>query len=386
MTITLRSVKGSALTHGELDGNFTDLQTQLDNAAIAYDPVTITGNTTLTAVDHANRLLICNSASPITLTLQSDALGGFDKDDSINAIQIGAGNVTIARGTATTLGSPTGALATTTETYGLIGTVRIGANAHALTESAGGGGGASGTGETSAMTMRKAIVASGQTSTDLQYAGVRGNNQQFHDSCTYSAFIDAAGPLAPYNLVNFRTAAAAAGRLSGTFNNTIYMRRDFTAPINGGFPCTILAGIGDASPTLGTAFLGLIAMSGIGSNIVLTPSSMTNILGVGFDASDANWSIFHNDGTGAATKIDLGVGFVRAQNFPLCVTITKNNDGSVCKIKVVNTRTNASVTSADITTDLPVASNHLTPTVLRGTGASVFTGDLLFGSIHTGAF
>lgn len=39
------------------------------------------------------------------------------------------------------------------------------------------------------------------------------------------------------------------------------------------------------------------------------PSTMTNIIGVGKDQADANLKLMHNDGAGAATKIDLGVAF-----------------------------------------------------------------------------
>lgn len=40
-----------------------------------------------------------------------------------------------------------------------------------------------------------------------------------------------------------------------------------------------------------------------------TLESQTNIIGIGSDASDVNLQLFHNDGTGTATKIDLGASF-----------------------------------------------------------------------------
>lgn len=386
MTITLRSVKGSALTHGELDGNFTDLQNQLDNAAIAYDPVTITASTTLTAVDHANRLLICNSASPIVLTLQSDTLGGFAKDDSINAIQVGAGSVTIAQGTASALSNPTGTVATTSETFKLVGSVRIGANAHVLTESSGSGGGSSssGTSETFALTQKRSLVAAGYTAIEVLASGIRLSNTLLLDSSTYASFTGA-GALSYFRGVLFRTAAAAASRVSGLYNNSLYLRRDVLAPTNGGWPCTIVAGIGDASPTLGSAFIGLVDTSGATSNLALAPSSMVNMLGIGCDEGDTNWQLMHNDASGVATKVDLGANFVRSQNTPLCVTITKSADGSTCFVKVRNIVTDVTFSSAGLSTNLPVSTINNTPAAVRGTRTSSFTGDLLFGGFYLGA-
>ena len=41
------------------------------------------------------------------------------------------------------------------------------------------------------------------------------------------------------------------------------------------------------------------------------PSGLTNIVGMGWDSADANIQFMHNDGSGTATKIDLGAGFPR---------------------------------------------------------------------------
>jgi hypothetical protein len=57
-------------------------------------------------------------------------------------------------------------------------------------------------------------------------------------------------------------------------------------------------------------FMGLTTsptLLGIASGV--TVESLTNIIGIGSDATDVNLQIFHNDGTGTATKIDLGVNF-----------------------------------------------------------------------------
>ena len=39
----------------------------------------------------------------------------------------------------------------------------------------------------------------------------------------------------------------------------------------------------------------------------VNPSSQTNCIGIGWDASDTNIKLIYNDGSGTATKVDLGV-------------------------------------------------------------------------------
>jgi len=56
-----------------------------------------------------------------------------------------------------------------------------------------------------------------------------------------------------------------------------------------------------------TTFAGLTSSTGVLTNA--NPSTFLNIIGFGHDAGDANFSFMCNDGTGAATKIDLGADF-----------------------------------------------------------------------------
>jgi len=64
MTITYRLVKGSALTHAELDGNFIDLDTK-----VGLNWVEKTGNYTATAGDK----LIVDTGTAVTITLPASA-------------------------------------------------------------------------------------------------------------------------------------------------------------------------------------------------------------------------------------------------------------------------------------------------------------------------
>jgi len=87
-------------------------------------------------------------------------------------------------------------------------------------------------------------------------------------------------------------------------------------------------------------------------------STLLNMVGVGNDTNDANLQIFHNDGTGTATKIDLGASFpanrtsgaisttfyeVQLINVPATTTVL---------YRVVNKETGA-IASGTLTTNLP---------------------------------
>ena len=137
MPLVLRTVKGSQLTTAEMDGNLTYLESL--NAALPPVNITATGTVTLDRATHANRLLICTGATSVNLTLTTDAAGGWTNDDSINAMQMGNGSVSILIGTASNLYAPTGVLATTAAQYRLVGAIKVNnvANSWALTEISG---------------------------------------------------------------------------------------------------------------------------------------------------------------------------------------------------------------------------------------------------------
>jgi hypothetical protein len=74
MTITLRSVKGSALTHPELDGNFTDLDGRITSIASTFAE-TVDDRVAALLVPGANVTLTYNDAAN-TLTVATTAGGG----------------------------------------------------------------------------------------------------------------------------------------------------------------------------------------------------------------------------------------------------------------------------------------------------------------------
>ena len=86
--------------------------------------------------------------------------------------------------------------------------------------------------------------------------------------------------------------------------------------IDMGWRFCVAFGISDTALNTGARqFYGMTATTAsLGISSTVTVESLTNIVGIGSDASDTNLQIFHNDGTGTATKIDLGVNFPANRN------------------------------------------------------------------------
>lgn len=96
-----------------------------------------------------------------------------------------------------------------------------------------------------------------------------------------------------------QTSAPAVGSPFGSYTNARY------AHINEEFYYRTEIGV---NLTGGAAlFFGLDStMADLGN---VDPSTLLNCVGIGKDASDTNLHVIHNDGTGVATKIDLGDNF-----------------------------------------------------------------------------
>jgi hypothetical protein len=76
----------------------------------------------------------------------------------------------------------------------------------------------------------------------------------------------------------------------------------------GGFHLVLRVGNATGGATATTrGFFGVAA--GTGAPTDVEPSTLLNMLGVGWDAADTNVQLMTNDGAGAAVKVDLGTSF-----------------------------------------------------------------------------
>jgi hypothetical protein len=107
---------------------------------------------------------------------------------------------------------------------------------------------------------------------------------------------------------------------------------------------------------------GFFGLRGSGSAPTdVNPSTLTNVVGLGWDSGDSNLSVIHNDGTGTATKVPLGDNFPRpiedrSQAWDL--TILSDGEGNV--YWAVISLANGATASGVITTDLPGGNTLLT--------------------------
>lgn len=108
--------------------------------------------------------------------------------------------------------------------------------------------------------------------------------------------------------IEARVATASATAVAGFRGGNAIVRvgKDANAP--GGFNFRCAWGPSAYNlPTTHRACCGLLNTTAVPTDV--EPSTQLNGVWMGWDAADTNIQIMHNDGTGAATKIDLGASF-----------------------------------------------------------------------------
>jgi hypothetical protein len=103
----------------------------------------------------------------------------------------------------------------------------------------------------------------------------------------------------------------------------------------------------------GQKFVGLCASTGA---LAGEPSALLNMCGMGYDSGDssaANWFFMRNDGSGTATKFDLGANAVRntTHGFDLIMYMPPN--GTDLFVRIVNIHSGVTVLDTSYNTDLP---------------------------------
>lgn len=109
------------------------------------------------------------------------------------------------------------------------------------------------------------------------------------------------------------------------------------------------------------AFVGMTNSTAAPTDV--NPSTLTNMFGMGWDAADSNIQFMHNDGAGAATKIDLGASFPRptadrTEAYELAMFCAPN--GSEIHYEVTNLATGAAATGT-VSTDIPSTTTLVAP-------------------------
>lgn len=151
----------------------------------------------------------------------------------------------------------------------------------------------------------------------------------------------------------------------------------------GGFKQILRFGCGDlAAITDPKCFYGMRASIGaiVASQDVLT---LTNVIGVGNKAGDANLSVIHNDASGNITEIALGASFpahvlATDANPPVYrLEVTAKSGIDSVTVKITNETTGVSATHV-LTTNLPAQSEMLASAMYRSNNATAASAIIAF--------
>ena len=121
-------------------------------------------------------------------------------------------------------------------------------------------------------------------------------------------------------------------------------------------------------------------------NDVTQVDTMLNVIGFGSDSADTNIQVFHNDGSGTCTKIDLGSSFPANRSAGSALTtmysfeLYSDYSGNVL-YKAVNDETGVSV-EGTISTNLPATTqglNFVASRCMGGGGGTTNSGQFDLG-------
>lgn len=138
----------------------------------------------------------------------------------------------------------------------------------------------------------------------------------------------------------------------------------------GGFDYTFEFGLNEKAASCGL-FAGM-ARFAIASSTV---SNLTECVGIGFDAADANWQVMHNDNAGNCTKVDLTSAWaVAATTWIRGRIYCEPNASSIdMYLEKLYSPGGTAVSSANLSTNLPQSTTFLTPYIaMAGTGTYSF--------------
>jgi len=123
----------------------------------------------------------------------------------------------------------------------------------------------------------------------------------------------------------------------------------------GGFYLRVRGGIETFQAT-SRMFMGLYSATSIGN---VNPSTLLNMVGIGFDSGDTTMSIMTNDGTGAATKTSLGAGFPTTGGqdlYELILSAEPNGTSINYRVERLN---GGNVATGTLSADLPANTSFL---------------------------
>lgn len=159
--------------------------------------------------------------------------------------------------------------------------------------------------------------------------------------------------------IDYLVTTAATTAVAGFRGGGLMVWRGDAAGV-GGFNVTLRWALATGgSTTTNRGFCGL--RNTVSAPTDVEPSSLTDLLGMGWDAADAQIQFMHNDGSGTAQKVPLGANFLvpttdRAAVYELNLSCEPN--GSVISYTVKNLMTGATA-SGSVNSEIPAATTFL---------------------------
>jgi hypothetical protein len=168
----------------------------------------------------------------------------------------------------------------------------------------------------------------------------------------------------------FYASVVSSGRYTGTRGSALLWY------VSGGFRFVCDVYISDTAFASGCRqFYGMNALTAdMTYNDVTQVDTMLNVIGFGSDSADTNIQVFHNDGSGTCTKIDLGSSFPANRTGGSALTamysfeLYNDYSGNVL-YKATNNETSVSV-EGTISTNLPATTQGLNFVASRCMGGS----------------
>lgn len=210
---------------------------------------------------------------------------------------------------------------------------------------------------TSATTFGLSIATSGTTAAYAMTAGDRKESAKY---------------------VNYRT-SATAGSVAGVRGTTLYVCSG-ASDYGGYYFCSQSSMLNNLAT--GRNMTGLHGASGSFPAAGTAFTSLTDVIGLGFEHGATEYSIVHNDASGTATTIPLGSSFPTASvNVSwMVLEIFCGRGASSVSYRVTNLK-NGAVAQGSISTNLPSSTTLLTPITYCSNGTTASFASVAVGTI-----
>lgn len=181
---------------------------------------------------------------------------------------------------------------------------------------------------------------------------------------------------AAYRKIEYLVTTPASNAVAGVKASAAIVARGVAGYPNSGFSCTIRCGPATGLTGAGSThryFQGLRGSTSAPTDV--NPSTLTDIIGIGWDAADTNVFLMHNDSSGTATRVDLGVARPNTDRTSSSgvlyqLDLSCSAAGSSIAWSLTELVAGTLIGSGTVTTNLVTATTELAPYVYASVGGT----------------